>query len=203
VNRIIECLTTIETKDGRHRKLMVSDFKSFGKDVEIYPQAKIIKPEVIEIGDYSRIDDFCFIYGGQGIKIGNCCHLGAYTSIVGGGYIEFADFVGVAQYVQFVNGANDYRDPSVHMTQALHDNDPSVIRKPIYLEKDVLILSKAIILPGVRIGEGAVVGALSMVNKDVAPWDVVAGIPARVIGNRPRVIAKDKIQRFRDDLGRL
>ena len=199
-NRIIDCISKVETEDGRKRMLMDSDFKSFGEGIEIYPQAKIIKPEVIEIGSFTRIDDFCFIYGGQGIKIGNCCHLGAYTSIVGGGYIELEDFVGIAQYVQFVNGANDYRDPSVHMTQALHSNDPSVIRKPIYIEKDALILSKSIILPGVRIGAGAVVGALSMVNKNVEPWNVVAGCPARVIGKRPKVIAKDKIQRFRDDI---
>jgi acetyltransferase-like isoleucine patch superfamily enzyme len=58
------------------------------------------------------------------------------------------------------------------------------VRKVI-IEDYVWIGTRAIILPGVRIQEGAVVGAGSTVTKDVEPYSVVAGIPARVIGTRP------------------
>ena len=44
--------------------------KKCGKDVTIFPLAKMVKPEVIEISDQSRIGDFTFTYGGKGIKIG-------------------------------------------------------------------------------------------------------------------------------------
>ncbi|GAH49954.1 unnamed protein product, partial [marine sediment metagenome] len=44
-------------------------FKKIGKNVKIFETAKVIKPEVIEIGDYSEIGDFTFIYGGKGIII--------------------------------------------------------------------------------------------------------------------------------------
>ena len=52
----------------------MSQFKNLGENVKIFETAKIIRPEVIEIGDYSQIDDFTFIYGGKGIKIGRYSH---------------------------------------------------------------------------------------------------------------------------------
>lgn len=57
------------------------EFKKIGKDIKIYEYAKIIKPEVIEIGDYSEIDDFMFIYGGKGIKIGRYAYISRFVSI--------------------------------------------------------------------------------------------------------------------------
>jgi chloramphenicol O-acetyltransferase type B len=49
---------------------------------------------------------------------------------------------------------------------------------------DVMLYSEVVVLPGVTIGEGAVVGVRAVVTRDVAPYAVVAGIPARVIGSR-------------------
>ena len=56
--------------------------------------------------------------------------------------------------------------------------------KPIYVDNDVWIGFRSIILPGVHIGEGAVIGAGSVVTKDIPPYCVVGGAPARIIRNR-------------------
>jgi maltose O-acetyltransferase len=56
--------------------------------------------------------------------------------------------------------------------------------RPIVIEDDVWVGAGAIILPGVRIGTGSVVGAGSVVTKDVPPWTVVAGNPARAVRSR-------------------
>ena len=56
---------------------------------------------------------------------------------------------------------------------------------PVYIEDYVWLSTRSMILPGVRVGRGAVVAAGSVVTRDVAPLAVVAGIPARVIGVRP------------------
>lgn len=56
--------------------------------------------------------------------------------------------------------------------------------KPIELGAHCWVCARATILPGVAIGEGAVVGAAAVVTKDVAPWTIVVGNPARVVGNR-------------------
>jgi putative colanic acid biosynthesis acetyltransferase WcaF len=59
-----------------------------------------------------------------------------------------------------------------------------LVRRPIIIEDDVWIGAGAFIGPGVRIGQGAVVGARAVVFRDVPPWKVVAGNPARIIKDR-------------------
>ena len=60
-------------------------------------------------------------------------------------------------------------------------NDIEHIRKPVVLKKGCCIGMRSIIMPGVTIGEGAMVGAGSVVTKDVEPWTIVAGSPAKVV----------------------
>ena len=60
----------------------------------------------------------------------------------------------------------------------------ALVTKPIRIESQAWVAAKATILPGVTIGEGAVVGACAVVAKDVPPWSVVVGNPARVVGKR-------------------
>jgi maltose O-acetyltransferase len=55
---------------------------------------------------------------------------------------------------------------------------------PVIIEDDVWIGTRAIILPGVRIGKGSIIGCAAVVTSDVAPFSIVGGVPARVIGKR-------------------
>lgn len=79
----------------------------------------------------------------------------------------------ISQDVYFCGGTHDY-------TRA---NYP-LLRKPITVDDDVWIGAGAFIGPGVRIGRGAVVGARAVVSKDVPPWKVVVGNPARIVKDR-------------------
>ncbi len=76
---------------------------------------------------------------------------------------------------------------NVHICTASHDihnsNHP-LISKPIIINENAWIATDVFIGPGVTIGEGAVVGARAAVFKDVAPWTVVGGNPAKFIKNR-------------------
>jgi acetyltransferase-like isoleucine patch superfamily enzyme len=60
------------------------------------------------------------------------------------------------------------------------------IRSFVHIRRHAIVGSEAVILPGVTIGEGAVVGANSLVKKDCAPWTMYAGSPARAIKSRPK-----------------
>lgn len=74
-----------------------------------------------------------------------------------------------------------------YICTASHDvTSPNMklVTKPVIVDSQAWVASRAIILPGVTVGEGAVVGCGSVVAKDVAPWTVVAGNPARVVGKR-------------------
>jgi putative colanic acid biosynthesis acetyltransferase WcaF len=75
----------------------------------------------------------------------------------------------------------------VYLCGGTHDYTKSnypLVRKPIIIEDDVWIGAGAFIGPGVRIGQGAVVGARAVVFKDIPPWKVAVGNPARVIKDR-------------------
>jgi acetyltransferase-like isoleucine patch superfamily enzyme len=81
--------------------------------------------------------------------------------------------------------------PEAYIVSMEHEpNDPNFATRggEVVIEDHVWIGARAMILPGVRIGEGAVVGACALVTKNVAPYKIVAGVPARSIGDRSRDI---------------
>jgi len=80
----------------------------------------------------------------------------------------------VAQEAYLCTGTHDFKDPSLQL-----------ITKPITIGKNSFIGARAMILPGISIGDQAIVGAMSVVSKDVPDHQVVAGNPAKKIGERP------------------
>jgi len=57
---------------------------------------------------------------------------------------------------------------------------------PVYIGDRTFVGARAVVLPGVTLGEGAVIGAGAVVTRDVAPFTIVGGVPARPIGQRPQ-----------------
>lgn len=86
----------------------------------------------------------------------------------------------VSQYSYICAASHDYRDPAMPLVVA-----------PITIGSDVWLAADVFVGPGVAIGEGAVVGARSTVLRDIAPWTVVAGSPARQLGTRARFVRQE------------
>ncbi|MFC1964848.1 acyltransferase [Chloroflexota bacterium] len=164
--------------------------KRCGEGIVIYPLAKIVKPEVVEIGDYSRIEDFVFIYGGKGIRIGRYVNVGAFTSIIGGGELVIGDFAAIACGARFVTGM-DVADGGSRINHLVSIEQRTLVLGKIVLEKDVLIGTSVVIHPNVTIGEGAIIGSNSLVIKSIEPWSINVGSPCRKTGERPRVTVPD------------
>lgn len=164
--------------------------KKCGKDVEIYPLSKIIKPELIEIGDNSRIDDFTFIYGGKGITIGKYVHISSFASVIGGGELILEDYTVLANGSRVLTGTDTYYGGK-RMSTALPLEQRNVTRGRVVIEKDAFIGTNAVIHPNVNIGEGAIIGSCSLVNNDIEPWSINVGVPCKKIGSRPKVVVKD------------
>jgi maltose O-acetyltransferase len=85
-------------------------------------------------------------------------------------------------------GANVSISPEVHILTADHDaraTDFAGRLRGVRIEDFVFVGSRAMILPGVTLGRGCVVGAGSVVTRDVEPYAIVAGVPCRTIGRRP------------------
>lgn len=162
-------------------------FRSVGSDVQVFEFALILKPEQISLADGVRIDDYSRIEGGLGISIGKYVHICSFASIYGGGRAQIADYCGISQGARLITGTEQ---PSGIMTAAA----PMTLRDPkfdsIVMLPNSFVGANAVIMPGVTLGEGAVIGAGAVVTKSVDPWTVVAGVPARPIGIRPRLQKK-------------
>ena len=111
--------------------------------------------------------------GRPGIRIGAHTVVNAGCHLDGRGGLTIGDNVSVSPGTWVITDEHDINDPRF----------PEVLA-PVTIEDYVFIGSKAMVLPGVRIGRGAVIGAGAVVTRDVAPLQIVAGIPAREIGQR-------------------
>ncbi len=169
---------------------VTQSLKYCGKEVKIYPLSKIVKPEVIEIGDYSMIDDFTFIYGGEGIKIGRYVHIETFVSITGGGVLVVCDYAVIATGARILTGTDTYYGGK-RMSTALPLEQRNVVRGKVVIEKDAFVGTNVVVHPNVVIHEGAIIGSNSLVLKDVEPWSINVGSPTRKIGVRPPVRVED------------
>jgi acetyltransferase-like isoleucine patch superfamily enzyme len=149
--------------------LIAPDVK-LGERVRVYAFTNLYG---CEVGDDSRIGTFVEIQ--KGAKIGRRCKVSSHTFICEGVTIEDEVFIG--HNVTFIN---DLYPRAVNADGSLQ-SDADWQCRPTLIKRGASIGSSATLLCGVTVGEGALVGAGSVVIKDVAAWTVVAGNPARVI----------------------
>ncbi|HPQ40386.1 MAG TPA: acyltransferase [bacterium] len=132
--------------------------KHQGRRVTIRDGVKIMYPERVSIGDNSGVNDGCFLEGTGGITIGR--------------------FVRLAPRVEIMTSNHVFTDPDTPIKlQGLE-------MKPVSIEDDVWVGIGVLITAGVTVGEGAVIAGHAVVTRDVPPYAVVAGVPAKIIAWR-------------------
>ncbi|HBC3489960.1 acyltransferase [Vibrio alginolyticus] len=174
-------------------------FKYLGDNVKISRKASIYNHKNISIGDHSRIDDFAVLSAGEGgIYIGRNVHIAIYSSIMGQGKISLDDFSGISSRVSIYSSNDDYS--GAFMTNpTVGDEFTNVSSKPVFLSKHVIVGSGSIVLPGVELGVGVAVGALSLVTKSYGEFVIISGSPARKVKERRRELLNfeaDFLSRF-------
>ncbi len=159
------------------------EFRHRGEGVRIFDPCVILNPEVITIGDHARLDSFVKVEGGQGVTIGEHVHIASFSHINGGGgTVIFGAHSGCASGVKIAGGYPDLT--YLHISAAEPPERCHVIKKTTTIGEYVVLFSNVVISPGVEIGDGAIVAAGAVVVRDVEPFTVVGGVPARVIGKR-------------------
>lgn len=158
--------------------------KYCGKDVRIYPLAKIAKPETVELDDNCQIFDFAFIYGGGLTKIGKYSTITWHTIIEGIGETVIGDRVLIGPGTKILTSVNEHN--GLRMVDHLPEGQAKIIRGRTTIGDDVSIGAGCVVLTKITIGEGAVIGAHSLVSKDLEPWGIYVGSPCRKIGTRQK-----------------
>lgn len=160
--------------------------KNIGKNVLISKKASIYGANKISIGNNVRIDDFCILSGN--IELGNYIHISANTLLFGGDSgIKLEDFSGISSRCAVYAETDDYSGES--LTNPMIDEIfRNVTSEKVILRKHVLIGTGSTILPGVEIGEGSSIGAMSLINKSLKPWGIYVGIPCKKIKDRSQKI---------------
>lgn len=159
-------------------------FAAVGKDVAIWPLAKIVAPEVISIGDSTIIDDFVLLMGGAKTTIGSFVHIASFVSITGGGKFIMENFSGLSGGIRVYTGNEDYSGRCL-TNPAVPSPYRVPIRSRVHIRKHAIVGANSVILPGITVGEGAAIGANSLVTQDCEPWTIYAGSPAKALRSKP------------------
>lgn len=165
-------------------------FKRVGKGVKISKKASIYNAKNISVGDWTRIDDFVVLSAGKGgIEIGRNVHMAVYSSLIGQGKIVIDDFANISSRVAIYSSNDDYSGK--FMSNPTVDKEfTNVTFGDVYIGRHVIIGFGSGVLPNVKIREGAVVGALSLVKKDCKSFCVYGGVPAKLLKKRSRRFLK-------------
>lgn len=143
-----------------------------GKEVKIYDFVNLYG---CEINDFTKIGTFVEIQ--KGVKIGKNCKISSHTFICEGVTVEDEVFIGHG-----VNFTNDKNPRATNPDGTLQTQEDWKIQETL-IKKRASIGSGSTILCGLTIGEGAIIGAGSVVTKNVEPMTIVAGNPAKFLKN--------------------
>jgi acetyltransferase-like isoleucine patch superfamily enzyme len=152
----------------------VADSVTLGKDVRIF-QPTLVNLYGCSIGNETKIGAFVEIQ--KGVTVGQRCKISSHTFICEGVQIEDEVFIGHG--VMFIND----RFPRATNPDGSLQTEADWKVEPTRIRKTASIGSNATIVSGVQVGVGALVGAGAVVTKDVPDYAIVAGVPARVIGD--------------------
>lgn len=140
----------------------------------------------MKIGRGSTIHMYARFYNPQNISIGRDTIVGELSVLDGRAKLNIGNHVAIASQVMIYNSEHDINHPQFKARE-----------EEVIIEDYVFIGPRAIILPGVKIGKGAIIAAGAVVTKDIPPFAIVGGIPAKIIGERRNKNLSYKLGRAR------
>lgn len=151
---------------------------SITRPVKMHRHVRIQRPRKVTLGHCVTLFPYSYLKSAPGeIKIGSFTSIGEFTYINSGESVTIGENVLIA--------------PSCHITDSNHGtsrhatiNSQKRKCEPVVIGDDVWIGAGSKILPGVNIGKGSVIGAGSVVTRDIPPYKIAVGVPAKVIRDR-------------------
>ncbi len=137
------------------------------------PRRFILRMFGAKVGRNVNIANTAVVYFPWNLEVGNWTAIGEHAYIYNLGTIIIGEKATISQRVHLCAGSHDYKDTAMRL-----------LTPPISIGSQVWICADAFVGPNVIVGEGAVVGACAVASKNVEPWTVVAGNPAKFIKKR-------------------
>ena len=163
--------------DGQFRK---GDFKSIGDNVIFEPGVLVFHPENIVLGSNIYIGHNAILKGYYKslMEIGTDTWIGQGCFFHSAGGLKIGNAVGIGPMVKILTSHHDDINLNVPVLEL------PLVFKPVIIEDGADIGTGSVILPGVRVGRNSIIGAGSVVNRDVLPFAVYAGVPAKLLKMR-------------------
>ncbi len=162
--------------------LISNKFGKIGKNCAIRPLLNTNCPKNIFLGNNVNVGMFSWLdtvtekNKKPKLIIGDNCSIGSYSMIIAANRIEIGKNVLTSARVTILDHIHDYQNIKIPII-----NQPVAVKGTIIIEDDCFIGINAVILGNLKISKHAVIGANSVVTKDVPAYSVVAGTPAKVI----------------------
>ena len=147
-------------------------FKNIGQKVFISRKTSIYSPSTISIGNNVRIDDFCILSGN--ISIGDYVHISAYSALYGSKGIILEGYCGISPRCTILSASDDFSGEFLIGAQ-FPTEYTNVKGGTVILRKYSQLATNTIVFPDITIGEGAVTGAMTLVNRNLEPCTINTG----------------------------
>lgn len=157
-----------------------------GKDVFIHSTAEFTRTELISIGNHVAIDSG--FYCTTQLTIGDYVHISPHVAVIGGRKtgLTISDFCFISVGSKLICGSETFVGDGLIGPLIPEEYKDKQRLIPIVLERFSGTLANSVVLPGVRMAEGSVLGANSLLKEHTEPWTIYAGNPARPIRQRPK-----------------
>lgn len=160
-----------------------------GESVRVHETCVLVGLEAMRFGSQVRIDPYGVLTAvGGTLTVGDFVHLSAHLFLSAGAGVEIGDFVALSVGVKVFSRSDDYSGAYMTNPTVPPDYTASPPKGPVRVGNHVIVGAGTVILPEVVLGEGAAVGANSLVNRSLEPWRIYAGTPAMPLRDRERAV---------------
>lgn len=161
-----------------------------GEDVFIDATAYFRRPHLVSIGSHVAID--FGVYVTTALEVGDYCHIAPYVTIIGGpqGLLRLGHFCTIAAGSRVICGSDSHLGLGLVGPTIPPGYEDELKIEPVIFENFASVGTNVVIMPGVRLAEGSVVGACSLVTKSTEPWTIYYGAPAKPQKRRPSHVMK-------------
>ena len=164
-------------------------FKSLGHDVMMHERVTLVGIENISIGSHVRIDPDVILLATGPLTIGCYTHIATGVFIAARAGFEMKNFANIAHGARIYTINDDYSGE--------HLMGPTIPAELLNLQFGAVLMQEhatvgagAIVLPGVTMGEGSLLGALSLIGRSTGPWTMYGGVPAKPLKERRRDVIR-------------